>query len=132
MTIGCLGNVNFKVSSKTVQTLKSIKMKKTANYAVHNRVGKKSLLEFTGLEPDEISFTVDLSVFQGVKPENTLKKLDKMISKGQAVPFILGTTVFGSGDWVITSLDKSYDWIYRDGELLSAKVNLTIKEYSMK
>jgi len=130
--IGCLGGINFKVTSKTVQTIDNIKMKKAANYAVHNRVGKKSLLEFTGLDPDEISFTCNLAVFQRVKPEKILKKLEKMISKGEAVPFILGTTVYGSGSWVITSLDTSLDWIFKDGELLSANVKLTIKEYALK
>ena len=52
--IGCLGDIAFEASDKTVRTLKDMKWGGSANYAVHKRHAGNALTEFTGLNPDSI------------------------------------------------------------------------------
>lgn len=130
MTIGCLGEVYFTVSSEMVMTLTDIGMDKSISYGSHKVHGGKTLLEYTGSDPDDISFEIELSAFMGVNPSEMIEQLDDMAESGSAVSFVLGTKVYGSGLWVITDISKSFDHIYKDGELMSAKLKLKLKEYA--
>ena len=128
MTIGSLGGVYFSVSSDTVQTLNDLSMSKSISYGTHKVHGGKTLLEYVGRDPDGIQFSVHLSAYLGVDPSATIRQFDEIADAGQAVGFVLGTKVYGSG-WVITDISKSYDQIYKDGALIAATLRLTLKEY---
>ena len=64
--IGAIGDVVFEVSSKKVETLRDMKRQARGRYATHEIVGRKSVLEFLGLEPDEITFSMQLNADLGV------------------------------------------------------------------
>lgn len=112
-----------------VKTLTDIGMDKDISYATHKVHLQKGLLEFTGSEPDSISFTIELSAFLGVNPSATIDQLDEMAEAGEVVSFVLGTRVYGAGSWVIVSISKAFDLVYKDGELFKANVKLKLKEY---
>lgn len=130
MTVGNLGSVYFSVSADMVKTLTDLSMNKSINYGSHKVHGGKALLEFIGIEPDEISFSVEMSAFLGVNPTTMIDALDRMADAGQAVAFVLGTKIYGPGKWVITNLGKAFGQTYKDGALLTAKVKISLKEYA--
>lgn len=128
MTVGSLGGVVFSVSDKTVRTFKSLSWKTSATYSVHKMHGRKSLLEFTGQEPDEIEFEAEFSAFLGVNPRDMFEKLKKLCTNHKIVSFVVGTEVIG-GDWIVTNVDGSADSFFQDGSMLSMSVKIKIKEY---
>lgn len=128
MTIGTLGNVAFFVSRKKVQTIQSMKWKKTYTYATHKLVGRKGLLEYTGSEPDEIDLDMEISIALGISPMKVIKKINKMADSQKAVKLILGNDVIGN-KWVITEHEVTADKYFRDGTMLAATLKVKIKEY---
>ena len=128
MTLGTLGSVVFKVSSKTVTTISSMSWKKQFNYSTHKMHRKKGILEYTGQDPDEIELDVEVSAVLGVNPLELLHTLNKMAEKRAVVSFILGTDVIGTS-WVITSIHVVSDRYFKDGTMLSAELKIKIKEY---
>jgi len=128
-TVGCLGNIPFKVSSKTYQTFQDMSWSSEASYSTHGRHGKKELLEFTGFKADELSFNMFLSAFLGVKPYKVLEKLNKMMKKGSIATLVIGKDIIGT-KWVVTKLSRSFKHVYKDGALISCEVTVTLKEYT--
>jgi len=128
MTIGTLGNVVFSVSSKKVQTFNNLSWKKSYKYATHNMFGRKGLVEYTGMDPDEIELDMDFSIFTGVNPMKMLKALEKMAKKHKIAKLIIGQEVIGNS-WVITGIQVESQTFFRDGTMMAASVKVSIKEY---
>ena len=128
MTVASLGGVVFSVSDKTIRTIKSLSWKTSANYSAHKMHGRKSVLEYTGMEPDEIEFEADFSAFLGVNPMDMFTKLKKLVTAHKAVTFVIGTDVIGDS-WIVTNVDGSADSFYKDGAVLAMGVKIKIKEY---
>lgn len=100
-----------------------------ANYSTHKLVAKKGILEFTGVDPETISFEVLFSAWLGENPETWRKKLNKMLEKGKAVTFVLGTSPIGT-QWVIESLTFNTELFWKDGTPAEYKANISLKEYA--
>ena len=130
MTVGSLGkSIVFSVSSKTVKTIKSMTWKRAYNYSVHKMYGRKGILEYTGSDPDEIEFEMEISALLGVNPISMIQNLENMAQKHAVVKFILGNDVIGT-DWVITSTEIKSERYYMDGTMLTATLKVKIKEYA--
>ena len=54
--VGCLGDIVFTVSDRTIETINNVTWSGSARYATHQRHGTHALTEFTGLDPDKIGF----------------------------------------------------------------------------
>ena len=128
MKVGSLGPVTFEVSEKKYQSLRDLSWKSAARYSTHSIVGKKAILEYTGVDPDEISFELYLSAYLGVNPDRMLQKLEKMLQLGTRHLFILGTRQIGAGSWVITDLNRVAEHHYKDGTVATYTVKIVIKE----
>lgn len=68
-TVGSLGDITFNVSSRRVLTFDNYSRQGNAKTAEHEIIGEKSNMEYTGLEPDEISFDIELFSQLNVTPE---------------------------------------------------------------
>lgn len=128
MTVGSLGSAVFYVTNKSVKTINSMSWKKKYNYSVHKMHGRKGILEYTGMDPDEIEIEVKASAFLGVRPLDVMNELNSMAAAHAVVPFVLGTDVIGTS-WVITDIQASPDIFFLDGTLISAPFKIKIKEY---
>lgn len=129
MTTGMLGDVTFEVTDKTVKTISNLSRSNKAYYTTHKLFATKGILEFTGVEPETISFEAMFSAWLGVNPETWRRKLTDLLEKGQAVSFVLGTSPIGS-KWVIESLSFNTDLFYRDGTPAEYKAKINLKEYA--
>ena len=127
--IGSFGTVTFRVSASIVETVRNMVRSQSAQYAVHQRHGTTALTEFVGVNPETLTFDIDLSVYLGVSPKTEIEKLRGYLQKGIAVPLVLGGQIIGAYRWTVQSIkvtEKSRD---RSGELELATVSVSLQEY---
>ena len=129
MTTGMLGpNVTFKVTNKTLRTIQNLSRSNQANYATHKLINKVGILEFTGVDPETISFEAIFSAWLGDNPEKWRKKLYNLLKKGKAVTFVLGTSPIGR-KWVVESLSFNTELFWKDGTPGEYKATISLKQY---
>lgn len=127
--IGALGDIVFSVSRDKVNTIDNVKWETGVRFAEHDRHLKIPLLEFTGNSADTISFSLYYSVFLGVNPMAEIVKILNAKRAGKAMRFVIGTKAYGHYKWVITKTSKDLERYDGKGNLLVAKVSITLKEY---
>ncbi|MCM1059674.1 MAG: phage tail protein [Eubacterium sp.] len=127
-TIGSLGGVVFSVSTNYVKTFDGLKRSGSAKFASHNRHLKDTLLEFTGNDPDKITFSIALSAFLGVDPQSEISALYAAKRAGRIMHLVIGRKSYGN--WVINSLSEDYDKIDNKGNVLTANVSVTLTAYA--
>ena len=127
--IATLGRYEFEVSTEKVKTFTDLKFTNGANYAEHKIIGRKGLIEFTGLNASTASLTINLYAHAGVEPSEEITELYTLMNDHELLVFTLGGEVMGEGLWVIESLDEDYKTIDAKGRVTEASVNLKLKEY---
>lgn len=127
--IGCLGDIAFTVSASVVRTLDNFQWSGSARYAAHQRHLGRGLLEFTGMDPDKISFDMTLSVQLGASPVRELSKIAKYESKGRTLPLTIGSKAYGTYRWVITGHSVKAKTFDRRGNLSVVVVSVNLQEY---
>lgn len=130
--IGCLGDIAFTVSSSVVRTLDNFQWSGSARYAAHQRHLGRGLLEFTGMDPDKISFDMTLSVQLGASPVRELSKIAKYESKGRTLPLTIGSKAYGTYRWVITGHSVKAKTFDRRGNLSVVVVSVNLQEYARR
>lgn len=130
MIFGSLGDIVFTVSSEEIRTFTSLTWNSTARYEEHKRHIKDVLLEYTGTETETISFDMNLSVFQGLNPLEELTKILNAQRNGQAMYLVIGTHAYGKARWVITDTQKNLEKFDNTGNLLIAKIKISLKSYA--
>lgn len=129
MIIGCLGDIVFQTSEDVVRTLDSMVWSGSARYAVHNRHGANALTEFTGLDPDKITFNITLCADLGVDPMAEMAKLWDLERSGRAVPLTVGTKCYGKYRWTIVSSKMKPAAHFVNGDVHTATVSVSLQEY---
>lgn len=125
--IGSFGGILFKVSADVVQTFTDLKRTAQGRYAEHEIIGAKPMVEFLGPSLDEGSFTMMLDASLGVNPSKMIDKVLSFARKGSASSFILGGRNLGK--YNITSASAAYDIVTNTGGVVSAKIDVSLKEY---
>lgn len=129
-TIGSWGDITFSVSRQTVKTFDGLKWESGVKYATHDRHLKEPLLEFTGTDVESMTFTMFFSAFLGVNPIAEVSKMLKAMRRGEVHRLVIGPKAYGTNKWVITKLSNSLNRYDNRGNLLVAKVSVTMKSYS--
>lgn len=127
--VGCLGDVVFEVSSGVVKTIYNATWSGSARYSEHKRHMTNALTEFTGIDPDTISFDMDLSAYLGVEPMTELAKIWEYERSGEAVPLIIGEKAYGKYKWTIKSHKIKMQTFDKKGNLTGVKVSIDLLEY---
>lgn len=130
--IGSWGDVTFAVSRKQIKTFDGLKWDSGAKYSTHDRHLKEPLLEFTGTEVESMTFTMLFSVFLGVNPISEVSKMLKAMRRGEVHRLVIGPKAYGTNKWVITKLSNSLNRYDNRGNLLVAKVSVTMKSYAAR
>ncbi len=128
--IATLGNYEFEVSTDRVKTFTDLKFSNSAGYSEHKIIGRKGLIEFTGLNASTASLTIELYAHAGVNPANEITELYTLMNDHELLAFTLGGAVMGEGLWVIESLDEDYKTIDAWGNVTEASVSLKLREYA--
>lgn len=128
--IGTWGDITFAVSRNQIKTFDGLKWDSGAKYSTHDRHLKEPLLEFTGTDVESMTFTMFFSAFLGVNPIAEVSKLPKAMRRGEVHRLVIGPKAYGTNKWVITKLSNSLPRYDNRGNLLVAKVSVTMKSYS--
>lgn len=129
MQVGTLGEIVFFVSDRAVKTISNFVWSGSARYAVHQRHLTHALTEFTGLDPDQITFDIVVSAYLGVDPLSEVVKVWNYERAGTAVPLTIGTHAYGKYRWSITSHKMKAQTFDGQGDVTSATISLTLQEY---
>lgn len=129
MIVGCLGDLIFQVSSDTVLTVSNFVESASTRYAIHQRHNNSACLEYTGMDPDQLIFDIELSEYLGVYPQSAINILWGYIRSGQPVSMVLGRIVYGKWRWVIKSMAIKMKHTDKDGTWTHCTVSVTLMEY---
>ena len=127
--IGCLGDIVFTVSDTTVRTLDNWAWSGSARYATHERHLTHALTEFTGLDPDKITFDITLSADLGVDPIAEVVKIWNIERSGRAVPLTVGDKGYGKYRWNIIKHEMKVKATDKRGNVYAATVSVSLQEY---
>ena len=127
--IGQLGDYEFEVSSESVKTFDGLRFTNSANFSEHKVLGRKGLLEYTGLNASSASLKISLNAYMGVDVLEEISAFYEYMNSGEALVFMLGDEVMGEDYWVIESLDEEYQEIDSRGVVRRADITLKLKEY---
>lgn len=132
--IGYLGeNANrgivFRVSDQTVLTLQNMKWSGSARYSVHSRHMYHALTEYTGMDPDQLTFEMQLLAEHGVNPMEEVKKIWTYEREGTALALTIGTHCYGKYRWNIVSHEMTTKYTDKYGDIAGAVVSVTLQEY---
>ena len=130
--IGTWGDITFAVSRNQIKTFDGLKWDSGAKYSTHDRHLKEPLLEFTGTDVESMTFTMFFSASLGVNPIAEVSKLLKAMRRGEVHRLVIGPKAYGTNKWVITKLSNSLNRYDNRGNLLVAKVSVTMKSYSSR
>lgn len=125
--IGSFGQVGFEVSPREIFTLGELRRRRDAGYAEHKVVNGKPRLQFTGVGLWEITIRITLSR-NWTDPEKRIEQLSDVQASGEHHPLAVGGRNFGR--FVIVSYSESAKRFGRSGEIESAEIDLTLREYS--
>lgn len=128
--IGTWGDITFAVSRNQIKTFDGLKWDSGAKYSTHDRHLKEPLLEFMGTDVESMTFTMFFSAFLGVNPIAEVSKMLKAMRRGEVHRLVIGPKAYGTNKWVITKLSNSLNRYDNRGNLLVAKVSVTMKSYS--
>ncbi|WP_432642504.1 phage tail protein [Acidaminococcus sp.] len=128
-TVGSLGGITFNVSSRRVLTFDNYSRQGNIKLAEHEIIAEKSHMEFTGLEPEEITFDIQLFAQLNVTPEEKLETLRNIRDTGQVVSFILGSSPVSQNKWMISGLSEKPSYWKQRGKMHVVTVSVTLKEY---
>ena len=129
MVIGCLGDIPFLVSEDVVRTLDNMTWSGTARFSTHNRHLHNALTEFTGLDPDKITFDMVLSTDLGTDPMEEVTKIMNYERAASALPLTIGTHGYGKYRWNITKHEVKPQAFFRNGDMHTATVSISLQEY---
>lgn len=127
--VGCLGDIVFTVSDKAVETINNVQWSGSARYSAHQRHLGNALTEYTGMEPDAMSFDIYLSEYLGVSVMDELVKLWGYERDAIAVPLYIGDKIYGKYRWSVVSHVTKMQTFDRKGNVTSATVSVKLQEY---
>ena len=129
--IGSFGkSIIFETSDKRILTPNGLQKKISARWQKHDLINATPRQQFIGPDLDQVTFTITLDANHGVKPRKTMENIQKLIKNGTPDRLVIGKSAVGAGKYVITEVSESWDRILNKGELLQAKVDITLEQYN--
>jgi len=129
---GCLGEIIFEVDLHSIRTIRNVVWGGMARYAVHQVHGQDAVTEFLGLEPDTLSFQMQLYSEYGAPPLPLLDALWAYERSGRPVPLAIGKKAYGKDKWVVLSHTTQMEVHDANGNLIGATVTVNLQEYITK
>lgn len=129
MAIGSFGRRVFYTSDSRILTFREFTYATAARFAEHEVLGAKPKIEYLGSGLDEISFSMTLRADMGIEVRKELEAWRSIAANGNAETLIIGKRRLGRGRWVITNCSEAWNVITNLGGILSASVDITLREY---
>lgn len=121
-----LGSIKFELITYFNGLTESV----SYNYAQHERIENKPLLQFLGKNLIEENIKLNFHRTFCI-PEDELKNLIEVADKAEPLKFIKGNGEY-IGVFVIEEIGKTTEQASPEGDLLSIQVDLRLREYTGK
>lgn len=95
----------------------------------HPRFLMKPKTQFDGPDLSDVTFTVHLSAGLGVNPREMIQKIESYVRLGKMDYIVIGTKKIGKHKYLMKDASEEWECIIENGKLISANVNLTLREY---
>lgn len=130
MEIGSWGrDLVFSTSDRRILNFQKFSRSSGSEWATHSRIGKKDQAEYLRPKLQKVTFTMKLDATLGVRPRSMLDLLILYAERGTVNILVIGGKRVGEYYWMITDLSEAWETVLNRGELVSAKVNVTMQEY---
>ena len=126
--IGTYGSIIFETSDEKILTPSSLSRTGGAVWADHTMLYKKPKREFMHSENRGVELNLKLRASLGVKPEESIKELYKIMENGRNYPLGIGGKPLSRYNMAIMSLSDLWDEVLPGGELVSATVSVKFEE----
>ena len=121
-----LGDIEFEL----ITYFNGLNETQTFNFAEHERINQKPMLQFMGLNLQEQEIKLNFhSSF--CTPEDEIKRLKEVANKGTPLKFIKGNGEY-VGVFVISEIVSAVEQASKEGDLISIQVDLKLREYTGK
>lgn len=129
MKIGAFGDIAFEVSDRVIRTFKELQRSNQARWAVHEVLAGRPVAEFIGPGQKEITMPIRLNaLFLGGKTiEEEIKAIERLVDEGSVSTLVIADAVVGK--FYVESIDETDIAFGGKGEILSADIELTLKQY---
>lgn len=130
MAIGCWGTaLIFSTSDRRVLTFNNMNHTVGSEWATHSRIGQKDKKEYLRPKLQKLTFIITLDATLGVRPRATMDMLASHAERGSVYPMVVGGRRIGHYRWCLTDVSEAWEVVMDRGEVVRAKVNVTMEEY---
>ena len=129
MAVGTFMGQTFSVSNKKIYTVKSLSETAGADYAIHERAGKKARSQYLGPKLRTYKVDITLRAQDGVNPRKKKDFFIKKAEKGKADYFIVGGKPLSPYPLKITDISDEWDAVILNGKLIECSITLDLEEY---
>ena len=119
-----LGDIEFEL----ITYFNGMNESQSYNYAQHERINQKPVLQFLGLNLQEQDIKLNFHA-SFCTPEDEIKKLKDVANLGAPLKFIKGNGDY-VGVFVITEITSVTEQATNEGDLISVQVDLKLREYT--
>ena len=119
-----LGDIEFEL----ITYFNGMNETQSYNYAQHERINQKPVLQFLGLNLQEQDIKLNFHA-SFCTPEDEIKKLKDVANLGTPLKFIKGNGDY-VGVFVITEIASVTEQATNEGDLISVQVDLKLREYT--
>ncbi len=119
-----LGDIEFEL----ITYFNGMNESQSYNYAQHERINQKPVLQFLGLNLQEQDIKLNFHA-SFCTPEDEIKKLKNVANLGTPLKFIKGNGEY-VGVFVITEIASATEQATNEGDLISVQVDLKLREYT--
>jgi phage protein U len=121
-----LGDIQFEL----ITYFNGIEETVSYNYAEHERINNKPVLQFMGqnLQEQDIKLNFHNSF---CIPEDEIKKLKAVANKAEPLKFIKGNGEY-VGVFIVSEIVSTTEQTSKEGDLISVQVDLKLREYTGK
>lgn len=119
-----LGDIEFEL----ITYFNGMNESQSYNYAQHERINQKPVLQFLGLNLQEQDIKLNFHA-SFCTPEDEIKKLKDVANLGTPLKFIKGNGDY-VGVFVIIEITSVTEQTTNEGDLISVQVDLKLREYT--
>lgn len=119
-----LGDIEFEL----ITYFNGMNESQSYNYAQHERINQKPVLQFLGLNLQEQDIKLNFHA-SFCTPEDEIKRLKDVANLGTPLKFIKGNGEY-VGVFVITEIASVTEQATNEGDLISVQVDLKLREYT--
>jgi len=117
-----------RASGTKVLTFRDYQRRSRARYAKHELINRTTALEKVGDEVEQITLTIKLVKALGVSPEEQARLIRDYIREGHQDFLVIGAEVIGQ--FVITSMEESREYVDCFGRTQVSELRLTFEEFA--